>query len=158
MKSLVVYSSNTGNTKKLAQAVYDALSGEKEMRPVEEAPATRDYDLVAVGFWLKAAKPDPKATQYLAGLDKGKRVFLFATHGAASSSEHALAAMEKARGLCGGAEIAGVFSCQGQVSPKVLAKAGAKEHPPVWLKDAPMAEGHPDEGDIGKLVELINAL
>ncbi len=31
MKTLVVYSSKTGNTKKLASAVYESLKGEKEI-------------------------------------------------------------------------------------------------------------------------------
>lgn len=44
MKSMVVYSSKTGNTKKLANGIYGALSGEKEIYPVDEAPSTLDFD------------------------------------------------------------------------------------------------------------------
>ena len=33
MKSLVVYSSQTGNTRKLAEAVFEALPGEKASIP-----------------------------------------------------------------------------------------------------------------------------
>ena len=52
MNSLIVYSSNTGNTKKLAQAVYDSLTGSKELYPITEAPDPAGYDFVALGFWL----------------------------------------------------------------------------------------------------------
>ena len=45
MKSLIVYSSQSGNTKKLAQAVYESLTGEKEMVAVAEAPDPAGYDL-----------------------------------------------------------------------------------------------------------------
>ena len=65
MKSLIVYSSQTGNTLKMAMAVYAALPGEKEMVAVDDAPEPEGYDCIAVGFWLQAGKPDPKAAAYL---------------------------------------------------------------------------------------------
>ena len=80
MKSLIVYSSQSGNTKKLAQAVYESLTGEKEMVAVAEAPDPAGYDLVALGFWLQAGKPDPKSAEYIGRVGK-KSLFLFATHG-----------------------------------------------------------------------------
>ncbi len=45
MKSLIVYSSQSGNTQKLARAVYESLTGPKEMYAVAEAPDPADYDL-----------------------------------------------------------------------------------------------------------------
>ncbi len=151
MKVLVVYSSQSGNTKKLAQAVYDAAPGDKEIFSVEDAPLGENYDLVAVGFWLKAGKPDPKTQEYLEKIGKGQKLFLFATHGAAAGSDHAQNAMNFAKDLAKDAEIAGTFSCQGEVNPKVLEKVKAKPQPPVWLSDADDAVGHPDENDINAL-------
>ena len=55
MTSLIVVSSQTGNTRKLAETVRDALPGDKEMAPIENAPPPEGYDLVAVGFWLQDA-------------------------------------------------------------------------------------------------------
>ena len=65
MKSLVVYSTQTGNTKALAYAVYESLPDDKEISFVGDAPDPGEYDFVAVGFWLMAGKPDPKAAEYL---------------------------------------------------------------------------------------------
>ena len=65
MKSLVVYSSQSGNTKKLAEAVFEALPEGKEITPVDGAPDPKGYDFVAVGFWLKGGDPDPKSLEYL---------------------------------------------------------------------------------------------
>jgi flavodoxin len=65
MKSLVVYSSQSGHTKKLAEVAYDALPDGKEITPVDEAPDPAGYDFVAVGFWLKGGSPDPKSVEYL---------------------------------------------------------------------------------------------
>ena len=50
MKSLVVYSTKTDNTKKLAYTIYDSLPGEKEISFVGDAPDPNDYDFVAVNI------------------------------------------------------------------------------------------------------------
>ena len=51
MKSLVVYSSQTGNTRKLAKAVYEALPGEKALYPIDEAPDTAEVrDIIQIAF------------------------------------------------------------------------------------------------------------
>ena len=156
MKSLVVYISQTGNTLKLAQAVFDALTGEKDIYPINEAPDPSGYDFIAVGFWLKGGKPVSEAIEYLSGI-KGKSIFLFATHGAAAESVHAQKAMNYARDLAVEAKIAGTFSCQGEVSPDIIEKLQARTDPPEWFADAPTAKGHPDETDIEELKRLVVA-
>jgi flavodoxin len=155
MKSLIVYSSQSGNTKKLADAVFESIAGQKEIYPVAEAPDPIDYDLIAVGFWLQAGKPDPKTMEYLPKIGNGKKLFLFATHGAMSDSAHANNALNIAKGLAPGAEIVRTFSCQGEVNPKVLEKVREKPQQPVWFQDAPYAKGHPDERDIEKLKRIV---
>ena len=158
MKSLIVYSSQTENTKKLAVTLYENLKGEKDIFTVEKAPSTKGYDLVAVGFWLMAGKPDPKASEYLVEIGKESRLFLFATHGAKAGSGHVKKAIEYAKGLTNGADITGIFTCPGEVNPKVLAKIKQKPEPPVWIEDAGLAVGHPDEDDLSALKQIINQL
>lgn len=158
MKTLVVYSSQTGNTKKLASAVYESLKGEKEIFPVQNAPDPKNYDFIALGFWFKGGKPDPKSAEYLDKVGKGKRLFLFATHGASPRSDHAKNGIKNAANLAPDAELIGSFTCQGEVNPKVMEKVKAKPVPPVWINDAPDAAGHPDDGDINRIKEVINNL
>ena len=157
MTSLVVYSSQSGNTQKLAESVHAALPGEKEIWSVDGAPAPENFDVVAAGFWLQAGKPDPKAAAYLARV-KNTRLFLFATHGAAAGSAHARNAMDHARSLAPDASVIGAFSCQGEVNPKVLAKIRAKDPQPPWIQDAADAVGHPDTEDLARLGEFLSAL
>ncbi len=64
MKSLVVYSSKSGNTKKLAEAVYKYLTGEKELCAVADAPDPSGYNFVAVRFWLQKGQPDPDSQAF----------------------------------------------------------------------------------------------
>lgn len=158
MKSLVIYSSQTGNTKKLAKAVFETLKGEKNIYTIDDAPDPASYDFVAIGFWLKAGKPDPKTVEYLSRIGRGKRLFLFATHDAAIGSDHSKNAMAHAKALAPNVEISGTFSCQGKVNPKVLEKVKEKPQLPAWLDDAPDAIGHPDESDIEELKHIVSTL
>ena len=151
MKTLVVYSSQTGNTKKLAETVCESLPNGTLMCSVDEAPNPDDYDLVALGFWLQAGQPDPKSAGYLEKLKGHQNVFLFATHGANPNSEHAKNAMARAQSLAENATVTGTFSCFGEVNPKVLAKVKAKPQPPVWIDDSAHAVGHPDQRDLQRL-------
>lgn len=150
MTTLIVYSSQTGNTRKLAETLRDCWPGETEMAPVDEAPQPQGYDCVAVGFWLQAGKPDPKAAAYLQKIGRTP-LFLFATHGAAADSDHARNAMDAARAMAPEAEILGTFNCPGGVAPKVMEKIRAKNPPPPWIADAPAATGHPDARDLENL-------
>jgi flavodoxin len=156
MKSLVVYSSQTGNTKKLAEAVFEALPDEKEIFELGEAPDPAAYDLVAVGFWFKSGKPNPETMEFLPKLS-GKALFIFATHGAPVEYDHVAKGLEEAKRAASGAKILGGFSCMGAVNPKVLEKVRTMpdEKQPLWISRAEEAVGHPDESDIRNLKESV---
>lgn len=156
MRALVVYSSQTGNTKNVAEAVHSALPQDAEIHPVASAPDPSGYDFIAVGFWLKAMAPDPAAAEYLQRISSGK-VFLFATHGAAVDAAHTRNAMEKARDMVGGATVVGSFNCPGEVEPKHLEMVSAKPEPPVWAKEAPAAKGRPNAADLEAARKAVSA-
>ena len=151
MKTLVVYSSQGGNTRKLAETAFARISGDKEIRPVAEAPDPAGYDVVIVGFWFKGGQPDQASQEYLRKCRRAGKLFLLATHGAAADSDYARLGMNKARELAAGADIVGTFSCQGEVPAQVLATAANKNPPPPWLKDAATAKGHPNNDDLYNL-------
>ena len=71
MKSLIVYSSQTENTKKLANVIYENLEGEKDICTVDQAQSLEGYDRLFIGFWFQAGKPDPKTLEFLEKADKG---------------------------------------------------------------------------------------
>ncbi len=158
MKSLVVFSSKSGNTKKLAEALFAHLSGEKELCAVTDAPDPAGYSFVAVGFWLQAGQPDPDSQAFLAKVEEGQDLYLFATHGAAVGSPHAVNAMNAAKDIAKKAHIIATYSCPGQVSEKVLEMAAKKDPQPPWIADAPAAVGHPDEKDVKGVVRTLEEL
>ena len=79
MKALVLYSSETGRTKKLAEAVLSVLPANTDFLPMEEAPESfDDYVIVFAGIWFLNLKLDEKSRSLLPRL-KAKKVALFAT-------------------------------------------------------------------------------
>uniref|UniRef100_UPI0025D8308D flavodoxin family protein n=1 Tax=Anaerovibrio sp. TaxID=1872532 RepID=UPI0025D8308D len=88
MKSIVVVSSLTGNTLKVAGEVAYALDEKQEAFKVEENPDVSDYDLVVVGAWIDKGSADKKAAEFIKKI-RNKKVAIFATLGAYADSDHA---------------------------------------------------------------------
>lgn len=154
MRILIVYSSLTGNTRKVAEAVYAVLGSEADLFPVETAPPADAYDFVAVGFWVDKGTADHKAQEYLKTI-RGKEVALFATLGAYPDSEHAAASLKNAAALLGdGNHLAGTFICQGKIDPRLIEqfKKTPGNHPhvvtPERLERYKEAAKHPDDNDL----------
>lgn len=148
-RAAVIYSSVTGNTRRLAEAL--AL-GHLPLFSVTQQPDTTAYDLLALGFWVRKGLPDARAQRCWAGI-RAKHIFLFGTLGAWPHSPHASRCLEGARALltANGNRIVGEFLCQGKVSPHVLAASARKgTHPMTEGRAARLAEAarHPDAGDI----------
>jgi flavodoxin len=154
MKHLVVYSSKSGNTKKLAEEIFRQLPEEKEFADVAHAPDPSGYDVICIGFWLKGGEPDPASQSYLKKC-AGRKLFLFATHGAAKDSNAAKLGINRAMELAEGATILGSFSCQGEVPENVIKTAAEKVPKPDWVDDAPAAKGHPNKQDFMDLAEAM---
>ncbi len=154
MKSLVVYSSQTGNTRKLAEALFEMLPDEKEIYAVADAPEPANYDLVAIGFWVMGGNPDPDTAQYLDRIGKQK-LFLFGTHGVPKNSPEAVNAMNSTRKAVPKAEVVGTYNCEGELSSQLIDMAEKDPNAPPWIKDPSGSKGHPDEANIREIKELI---
>ena len=88
MKTIVLYSTRTGNTKKVAEAIAEALPAGTPCLSVKEAPADIDsYDCVFLGFWVDRGTAD-KDSQDMLKQVTNKHVAIFATLGADPKSEH----------------------------------------------------------------------
>jgi flavodoxin len=116
MKSLIVYSSASPNTKQLAQGLYDHLSGEKTFCSISKAPDPAGYNFVAVGFWLQKDVPDQETQAFLAKLEESQDTYLFASHEADTSSPYVVRGMKAARDIAKKAHIIQTFSCSAKAS------------------------------------------
>lgn len=81
MKIQIVYHSDTGNTKKLATAISDALGVPAE--EITAGPKVQDVDLLFVGGSWRAFSLERNCKSFLKSLDAGsaKSVALFSTSG-----------------------------------------------------------------------------
>ncbi len=159
MKSLVLYSSRTGNTQKLAQTVYDVLPDEKQLVSITElASLAEDYDFIAAGFSIMGGRVEPRAKKFLQAFDKKANLFLFLTHGSLRQSQLVKDVRAQALALVPNANVVGTFSCQGEADPKVIHKLQKGTRPPAWLDEAKYAEGHPNTEDLEELASAVKKL
>lgn len=119
MRSLVVYSSLTGNTKMLAEAVFEALPDAKDICNVKNNPDFAAYDLICLGYWVDKGGPNAAMLAYMEKV-RGKKVFLFGTLGAYPDSDHAKDCMAKAAAQVAGNEVVGNVIRQGKIDPQLL--------------------------------------
>ena len=145
---LVVYSSVTGNTRKIAEAFCETVGG--TLVRVEDAGEFDGFDAVAVGYWLWRGGPDPKTADYLSRLS-GINVVLFETHSTDNRSEHAVTAFARAASFLGkDCRVISVFECQGQVPESVREKREkmSANDPHAKSQGWKTSIGHPDENDL----------
>jgi flavodoxin len=162
MKSMVVYSSRTGNTAKVARAIFEILPKPKVIFPVDEAPPPGDFDFLALGFWVDRGGPDAKARHYMMGLS-GATLGLFGTLGAEPDSAHGRSCMARAVDLVAGNHLAGTFLCQGRIDPEVIAamqRSAAAHHKmtPERLACIRAADSHPDAADLIRAQKAFKAM
>lgn len=152
MKSIVIWSSRTGNTKAVGSAIYEALSGDKEFAEAGRVKDFSPYDLVFVGFWGFRRGADMQARNVLTSL-KGKQVAIYGTAGAWPDSDAAKSYVANAAALLDESNTyLGGFICQGRVHSFHIGKRSehaAKVHPMTEDRKIRLeeAEKHPDETD-----------
>ena len=147
---LVTYYSQTGNTKKVAYAIYEALQGEKAIKTVGqlEKQEVDKYGLIIIGFPVHSHSVPLAVETFLKSIPPNKKIALFSTHGSLTGSRLAREAIEYASVLTSKARLLGTFTCRGKVSLaglKVLEKS--PEHK-AWSEMAYSASNHPDENDL----------
>ncbi|PIE61248.1 MAG: flavodoxin family protein [Desulfobacterales bacterium] len=159
MKSLIIYSSRSGNTGKLARAVYSSFPGEKEIVSISDlAGQDANCDLIVLGFPVMAGRVEPRAKKYLSAFNCKARLFLFITHGSLKESELVAKVLAQALELLGKVDLVGTFTCQGEVDPKVIDKLKRGSKPPAWLDEAAHAKGHPGDKDIAELTDRLKKI
>ena len=154
MSYAIVYSSPTGNTALLAQAVREALP-QAECRyfggPDDQAlSAERIY----VGFWTDKGTCDEQTARFLERLTD-QQVFLFGTAGfggAAAYFDQILGRVQEKLGPA--VQVVGTYMCQGKMPPAVRRRYEAMEDSPrraAMLENFDRAVSHPDEQDLTQL-------
>jgi len=148
MRVLIAYFSQTGNTEKVARAIYDAVHVDADIMHIEEARQVDGYDVIFCGFPVQVHSVPERAQKFIKGLAAGQQVALFSTHGSARGNEKARTAIEHGVSLAARAQVLGTFGCRGEVNPKVIENLARDLANRPWCEEAQSAFGHPDEADL----------
>jgi flavodoxin len=149
MKVLVTYFSQTGNTEKLAKAIFEAIeSSEKEILPIQEVTAVEGYDIIFIGFPVQSHSMPGKVEVFAKRLPDGQKVAYFATHGSMRGGQLAVTAFYDALSISKNAMVLGTFGCQGKVNQKILNDLMEKPEHQAWAREALSAISHPDVADL----------
>ena len=154
---LVLYSSNTGNTRMVATSIFNAIPGtSKELCDIKDFHYDKEANLYFIGFWTNRGSCDISIINLLASLH-GKKIALFGTCGIGNSSAyfHAIAG-NVAAFIPEDCDYLGSFLCQGRMSEQILARYESmqRKNPadssPIerMIQNFNEASLHPDEDDL----------
>ena len=152
MKVIVTYMSQTGNTKKVAEAIFQEIKGKKEIKPMSEVNSLDGYDLAFIGFPIQAYQPAGDAKSFLEERTKGKNIALFVTHAAPEGNPEIKKGLDLSKAVAAGAKILGVFDCRGELS-QAVADFMLNSGDPSMVEDAKKRStpvGQPDAASLKK--------
>ncbi len=155
MKTLIVYSSLTGNTKLVCEKAFEFLNGEKEIFSVEQKKEINleEFNNIIIGTWIDRGTADAKTRKFISELTN-KNLYFIATLGAAVDSNHGQKCIKNISTLCSKRNnfVDGVLA-RGKVSDELKKKINAfplniiHKFVPNIKKIVEEAEPHPNEED-----------
>ena len=178
----IVFSSRTGNTAELAEAVREALpegtceyfgsvngddggdgrgyAGAGCGRTSSAIPAS---ETLFVGFWTNQGVAD-QATQKLLGQLRNRKIFLFGTAGFGGSEAYFQAILDKTKAFIDDSNtVIGTYMCQGKmplsVRERYMKMKEQPDHMPnidAMIENFDKALSHPDAADLKKLANLVS--
>lgn len=118
MKCLIAYASITGNTEKVANAIYDAIPVEKKIKKISNEPIdVNDYDVILVGYWVDRGSCSAQVAAFLSHLHN-KKVAIFGTMGSSTDGTYGEDVSQTVQNLIPKDNtILGDFICQGKLQP-----------------------------------------
>lgn len=163
MKATLVYSSLTGNTLKVAKAIYEACDEITNMYSVKDKDIHIDEnDVLVVCYWNSKGTADVNTINFLKQ-QKGKKIIAVGTLGAYPDSEHAVRMKARVKQLIeeNGNEWLADFCCQGKIDPaRTERRLAIPEGQPHHLDEEGYkrhleSRKHPNEEDLRLAIEVV---
>lgn len=159
----IIYSSRTGNTKILAEKIYNILPKEQCTYYGNIADIDKTLsNILYIGFWTEKGTADLQTLTFLKQL-KNKKIFLFGTAGYGGSQNYFEGIINNVKkNIDSSNTLIGTFMCQGKMplSVKERYKKMQEQNNSSLKIDALIANfdralSHPDAADLKKLEEQI---
>jgi len=144
---LVTYYSLTGNTKIIAEAIYETLPPQKEILPLQEVKDINPYDLLFIGFPVHTHSVPYAVELFLRSLPPAKKIALFSTHGSHTGSHLSREALEHVLTLLPQVNLLGTFTCRGKVSLQAQEVFQKLPEHQAWATMAVSSQNHPNQHD-----------
>ena len=146
----IIFSSMTGNTRKLADKIHEILPKEScDYFGTADAQGT-ESELLYIGFWTDKGNADSDTLDFLSKL-KNKKIFLFGTAGFGGSDAYFQKILGQVRqSIDPSNTIIGEYMCQGKMPQSV--------HPDnidALIENFDKALSHPDADDMERLKNII---
>ena len=158
----IIFSSLTGNTKKLAETIRAVLPAEN--CDYYGVPETQELhsEILYIGFWTDKGNADNATLELLSKL-KGKKVFLFGTAGFGGSAAYFQKILDHVKQSVDPSNtVVGEYMCQGKMPQSVrdryMKMKAQPEHPAnidALIENFDRALSHPDEDDLERLRKII---
>lgn len=150
----IVFSSRTGNTRQLAEAIRDALPADGCVYFGQPGPDVPAADRYYVGFWTDKGSCDESCAEFLKRVTTQK-VFLFGTAGFGGAPAYFQQILGRVKANLGpGVTVTGSFMCQGKMPMSVRERYMQMEDSPrrsAMLANFDAALSHPDGDDLARL-------
>lgn len=165
MKTQVLYKSRTGNTEKLAKAIFEEIPGKnKDIAPFQGQTDYNMGDLYFIGFWTDRGSASMDVLDFLGSL-QGKRIALFGTCGMGQSLEYYKKIEENVRVFIENDNIyLGAYICQGKMPMAVREKYEKMKNPrnekqvEAMIQNFDMAMLHPNEKDLAGAKKFVKEI
>ena len=158
----IIFSSLTGNTRQLADVIYETLPKENcDYFGIKETGQPLS-EMLYIGFWTDKGNADAATLKLLETL-KNKKIFLFGTAGFGVSEEYFQRILNNVKtSIDASNTIVGEYMCQGKMPQSVrdryvMMKAQPDHMPNIdmLIENFDHALTHPDENDLNNLKKKI---
>ena len=154
----IIFSSLTGNTRKLADTIHETLPAALCDYFGEAKSAETNAELVYVGFWTDKGTADKACLELLRKL-RNKKIFLFGTAGFGGSEAYYQKILTNVHAAIDGSNtVVGEYMCQGKMPQSVRDRyvkmkemPDAKPNLDALIANFDRALSHPDEADLNGL-------
>lgn len=169
-QTLIIYSSNTGNTRELAEQIYAGVGEDQvlacidvkefyKMKEEESRTILSQADYIYAGFWTDKGSCEEQMSQFLKNL-KNKNVFLYGTAGFGGEAPYFEQILSRVKSnLDASNTIIGTYMCQGKMPASVRARYESMldKNPKMqqMIENYDRALSHPNQEDISLLLETV---
>ena len=156
MKTLVAYFSQTGNTKKIAEAIFDEITGEKDIKDIKYVSNFDGYDLIFVGSPEMEFNIPKNVTNLISENVADKNMAFFMTHAVPEGFESIKSWTGSIEDFAASGNFLGTFECQGELAQHVYDMLINSGNPEMkgFAEMSLAGKGQPDETSVQKAREF----